>query len=663
MFPKGHGRLAPGLAPLHIPGETLLSYASRLEARLGMDPGYLWSAARVQERRITTGNITREAIGARLSAMCDRMTGLSAGTFLPAALQQIAWHACRECTGGLMVQLESGDGRLVCQEQKRWTGPSVVNKGTPPGCPPPSDGYHSRRVSDEVLGADVRLENLIRSCKANQRLLDEVWARIVSARRRLYRGVPAPSDLPMAAALLSVLTDPDLDRRLFDPAITFKQAYVILTESICSELPKADWAMIDQAWLLLRPTFVWFRTTKLGEKPIEHFDPLIMPLIDRQDALYPLEPMGRYLGCLHTRDRVDNQWWSDRFVVPQADPKATESLICGNGHVHNGQRGKARRADHADFHCSICSGQRVVAGYNSLADLMPALALEWDQEANGNLTPYMISPGSNKKVGWKDSLGHHYDAHVVNRTRHGTGCGYCASKAVLAGFNDLAHTHPDLAALWDYEANGDLKPTAVSAGNADTKVNLRCPYGHQFTRTPAKLVETNGRCQKCCGKVLISGTNDLATRRPDVAAWWHPTRNGTLMPNQLKPGSETKVHWLCPDGHEFDTTPAYLCGQKKLTCPVDTGRLLVSGVNDLATKEPALVMDWDYERNGFGPHDVVPGAGPYIWTCKYGHTQPSSVGNRRRAGGCTMCLPEERVASGQRKNTRGRNGWEKRKQP
>lgn len=622
----------------------------------------MWSVARVQERRITTGNITREAIGSRLSAMCERMTGFPAGPFMPGASQQIAWHACQECTGGLTVQLESGDGHMACQEHKRWTGPSVVNKGTLPGCPPQSDGYHSRRVSDEVLGADVRLENLIRSCKANQRLLDEVWARIASAKRRLYRGAPAPSDLPMAAALLSVLIDPDLNRQLFDPAITFKQAYVILTESICGELPKADWAIIDQAWLLLRPTFVWFRTTKLKEKGTTPFEPLFEPVVARKSFTFPLEPMGRYMDCLKTRDRVDDQWWSDRFTVPQASPQAAELLICSNGHVQRTTRAHARRFKAEAFHCTICSGQRVVPGLNSLGDIMPMLAIEWDYTVNGDLTPFMVSIGSNRKVGWICGKGHHYSALIANWALNGTGCRICAGHVVLPGLTDLATTNPELAAMWDDKANGDLQPTGISA-NSTVKVHWRCIKGHTFVRTPFNAVQSASRCPKCLGKVLIPGTNDLATLRPDVTAWWHPTKNGALMPNQLKPGSETKVHWLCPDGHEFDTTPAYLCGQKKLTCPVDTGRLLVSGVNDLAAKEPALVMDWDYERNGFGPHEVVPGAGPYIWTCKYGHTQPSSVRNRRRAGGCTICPPEDRVASGQRKNTRGRNGWEKRQRP
>lgn len=606
-----------------------------------------------------------DEIKQELRSLCAGMTGLTADAFplTSGPASRLAWHACQKCTAGDVVQLESANRPLVCTQHRCWIGPCVAPKRQPPSRPAPPDAYHSRRVCDEVLRAGVLLEGLIESRCADWRLANEVFARIASSKRRRYRGVPAPADLPLAVALLEVLTDPGVHRLLLDPAITFRQGYLTLTEAIVREAPRAGWAIIDQAWLLLRPTIVWYRIAQLGEKSTGRFEPLLSAETETLPAMYPLEPMGRYLDCLRTRDRTDDQWWSDRFVVPLADAKAAKLLLCANGHPQSGRKAKARRAGDADFHCSICSGQRIVPGYNSLGDVMPHFALEWDQEANVALTPYMIGPGSNRKVAWRDKLGHPYEAYVTNRTVHGTGCPFCASKAVLAGHNDLATTHPDLAALWDYEANGDLRPTGVSAGNSATVVHLRCPAGHQFTRTPAKLVGAGGRCQKCQGKILIPGTNDLAAVRPDVAAWWDWTKNGLLTPNQIKAGSETPVWWMCPDGHAFETTPAYMCGQKKPTCPADTGRLLVPGENDLATKEPDLVKDWDYERNGSAPDAVVPGAGPRSWICKHGHTQIASVVNRRRAGGCTRCPPEERVAAGQRKNTRGRQGWEKRMPP
>ncbi|PJI51740.1 hypothetical protein CTI14_54420, partial [Methylobacterium radiotolerans] len=63
---------------------------------------------------------------------------------------------------------------------------------------------------------------------------------------------------------------------------------------------------------------------------------------------------------------------------------------------------------------------------------------------------------------------------------------------------------------------------------------------------------THGRCQTCIGKILIRGVNDLATKRQDIAAQWHPTKNATLTPADVKPGSERPVWWRCPNGHEFE---------------------------------------------------------------------------------------------------------------
>ncbi|MET3206231.1 UNVERIFIED_ORG: hypothetical protein ABIB21_003050 [Arthrobacter sp. UYEF13] len=561
------------------------------------------------------------------------------------------------------MELEPANRPLVCQIHRCWIGPSVALKSQLQGRPALPAAYHSQLVSDDVLRAGNRLERLTASGRANWRIANDIFSRVASAKRRMHRGAPAPSDLPLAVTLAEVLTDSDLHHQLLNPEVTFRQGYQILAQVIARKVPQVSWAVIDQAWLLLRPTFVWYRTTQLGDKGTGSFEPLLSTKIERKTATYPLEPMWRYLDCLRTSNRNDDQWWSDRFAVPLADPHAEKMLMCTQGHVQSKRRARARRGADSDFHCSICTGQRIVPGYNSLGDVMPHLALEWDQQANGELTPYVIGPGYNGKVAWKDQLGHHYEAYVTNRTMQGTGCRFCASKAVLAGFNDLATTHPELTAMWDYEANGELKPSAISAGNADTVIHLRCNNGHSFHRTPAKLVEAGGRCQTCRGKILIPGSNDLATVRPDVAAWWHQTKNGLLTPKQIKAGSETKVWWTCLDGHAFETTPAYLSRQKKPTCPADTGRLLIPGENDLATTEPDLVKDWDHESNGFGPEAVVPGTGPRAWICKYGHTQVRSVVNRRRAGGCTICPPEERVAGGQRKNTRGRQGWDKRMAP
>lgn len=55
-------------------------------------------------------------------------------------------------------------------------------------------------------------------------------------------------------------------------------------------------------------------------------------------------------------------------------------------------------------------------------------------------------------------------------------------------------------------------------------------------------------CPVCAGKKIIPGENDLAGTFPDVAAQWHPTKNGVLTAERVSPYSNRKVWWVCAGG-------------------------------------------------------------------------------------------------------------------
>lgn len=144
--------------------------------------------------------------------------------------------------------------------------------------------------------------------------------------------------------------------------------------------------------------------------------------------------------------------------------------------------------------CPYCSGARVLRGYNDFETLHPDLAKQWDYEKNGNLMPYDVSPSSNKKVWWKCEKGHSYLTSVGVRHK-GFGCPYCSGQRVLAGFNDLATTNPELVKEWDYAKNGDLKPEQFTHG-CPKKVWWKCKNGHSWKATIANRSNGSG-CPKC----------------------------------------------------------------------------------------------------------------------------------------------------------------------
>ena len=66
--------------------------------------------------------------------------------------------------------------------------------------------------------------------------------------------------------------------------------------------------------------------------------------------------------------------------------------------------------------------------------------------------------------------------------KKGNNCPICSGRKVLAGCNDLESQRPELLKEWDYEKNGDLKPTQVIAHN-DKKLWWICCNGHSYQST------------------------------------------------------------------------------------------------------------------------------------------------------------------------------------
>ena len=199
--------------------------------------------------------------------------------------------------------------------------------------------------------------------------------------------------------------------------------------------------------------------------------------------------------------------------------------------------------------CPICSGQKILPGYNDLATLNPVLAAEWHPTKNKPLTPELVGPGSTKKVWWlSKTCGHEWLAEI--RSRHqGSNCPYCTGKQILIGFNDLATTHPEIAQQWDYERNGTLNPTNVIAGS-ERKVYWICNKGHSWSASIEK--RTNGRhCPVCSNKKVLAGFNDLQTIQPQLAAEWNYIKNGNLKPTDVTCGTAKKVWWICNKGHQY----------------------------------------------------------------------------------------------------------------
>jgi hypothetical protein len=206
---------------------------------------------------------------------------------------------------------------------------------------------------------------------------------------------------------------------------------------------------------------------------------------------------------------------------------------------------------------------------NSLAARAPALAAQWHPTKNGDLGPADVTLASHARVWWRCAQG---DDHVWQQApsarRGAKSCPFCAGKRVSSG-NSLRALRPDVAAEWHPTRNGRLGPEDVTA-YSHRKVWWRCSVQPVHEWRASVLNRSGGRGCPYCSNKKVDATNSLAATQPALARQWHPTKNGSLTPEQVVPGSNRRAWWLCPAGHVWQTVissrgiAGHGCGQCKL---------------------------------------------------------------------------------------------------
>ena len=225
----------------------------------------------------------------------------------------------------------------------------------------------------------------------------------------------------------------------------------------------------------------------------------------------------------------------------------------------------------------------------SLASLYPEIAREWDSLRNSPLEPTMFTPGSNERMWWRCRNGHEWPAPIYHRAM-GSGCPYCSGNKA-ADDNNLAVENPALAKEWHPTENGDLTAFDVTPGS-DRKVWWKCAQGHEWPAVIENRAIQGSGCSYCLGR-RASKDNNLALRFPELAAEWHPKRNGDLSPDAVVPGSQRKVWWKCKNDHEWR---AVIKSRKNGSgCPHCAG-LLPTADNNLSVKFPEIARQWHRER-------------------------------------------------------------------
>lgn len=275
---------------------------------------------------------------------------------------------------------------------------------------------------------------------------------------------------------------------------------------------------------------------------------------------------------------------------------------------------------------------------------------QWDYDKNGQITPFDISYGTDKKYWFICKNGHSYPQAILNKTLDNTDCPYCKNRKVLIGFNDLEtwcinNNRQDIIDEWDTQKNN------ISINNitprSHKEVYWKCKNGHSYPQKIFKKTERNDGCPYCSNQKVLTGYNDLETwckqnNRIDILNEWD-YENNNINPNEIYYHSTKKINWICSNNHSYPQRIREKT-QSNCKCPYCSNKKILPGYNDLETwckkhNRQDILDAWDYKENKILPNEIAPKSNKSVhFICPNGHSYPQSIDKKTiRNDKCPIC--------------------------
>jgi hypothetical protein len=108
--------------------------------------------------------------------------------------------------------------------------------------------------------------------------------------------------------------------------------------------------------------------------------------------------------------------------------------------------------------------------------------------------------------------------------------------------------------LWCKLNNKPFELVSHTYEGSNKKLKWQCLHndcGEIFEATWG-FISQGGGCSFCAG-IQVGLSNCLATKNPELAKQWHPTKNNDVTPYDVTCNSHKKVWWLCDKGHEWNS--------------------------------------------------------------------------------------------------------------
>ena len=342
--------------------------------------------------------------------------------------------------------------------------------------------------------------------------------------------------------------------------------------------------------------------------------------------------------------------------------------------------------------CPICSGHKVLPGFNDIQTKAPELVKEWDFIKNAPLMPKDVTIGTHKKVWWKCEFGHEWQAQICDRVK-GNKCPFCSGRGTSVPEQGIAFYLERVCEV-EQRAKIDRKEIDVYLPEYKIGVEYDGRYFHgskskdreaikdqALIKKGIKLIrikesdinridDSNGIYfetdylgpnyewairQLCNLLVIYTGDtrfnliniciqddaikirnrintylkeNSVLALRPDLAKEWNYDKNHSLKPDMFTLGAQTLLWWKCLKGHEWKSSISNRA--KGNGCPYCSGRRPIKGQTDLKTLYPEVAKEWHPIKNEeLTASDISPNYSKQVWwLCEHGHEWKISANSR-----------------------------------
>ena len=329
----------------------------------------------------------------------------------------------------------------------------------------------------------------------------------------------------------------------------------------------------------------------------------------------------------------------DPKTVSAKSPKDAWWICKEHGEKHTWKAKVSSRTTNKG-QCPICSGKKVLAGFNDITTTHPQIARQWHPTLNKENKPQQFTANSNKDAHWLGECGHEWKARIQSRTIAGNKCPYCSNRKLLTGFNDLASYAQYAHLVQQWHPDNDLQPTDVMAGSNKSAL-WKCDAGHEWKAIIANRTRKGSGCRECSYSTRRVG-NPIASEK--LHSEWSPANDKAL--EEYTAGSMQSGEWICSLDPRHIWTASIANRVQGSGCPVCSGDKVITGVNDLATTHPNYAAQW-HPDNEKKATEVFAGMDrSALWKCDAGHEWKAKVYTRIKHNyGCRECLGRRKTHS------------------